>query len=70
MAAEEENNLIKLASKRIPIFKTSNTSFGVALINKIIKQNIKAISNYEIVVLEKHHKQKKDSPSGTALCFI
>lgn len=68
--SENELNLINLASKKIPIFKTSNTSLGIAFINKIIKENTSAISNYEIILLEKHHKLKKDSPSGTAVEFI
>ena len=67
---EQDLNLIKAASRAIPIFKTSNTSFGVALINKIIKDNVLAFANYDLFVLEKHHKNKKDAPSGSAKTII
>lgn len=67
---DKELELINAASKVIPIFKTTNTSLGVALINKIIRENISAISSYDLCVLEKHHKNKKDAPSGTAKTIL
>lgn len=67
---EDELKLIEKASEVIPIFKTTNTSFGVALINKIIKENINSFCNFDICVLEKHHRNKKDSPSGTAKTIL
>lgn len=67
---ESEMKLIEKASRIIPIFKTSNTSYGIALINKIIKDNIPNFADYDVFVFEKHHKNKKDAPSGTAKTII
>lgn len=64
----QEQKIIS-ASKKIPIFKTANTSLGIALIKKILNDYNKIISKYEIAIIDKHHSQKKDSPSGTAKMF-
>ena len=62
-------NLINDASKEIPIFKSANMSIGINLIANIIKKaaNILYDNNFDIEILEKHHNQKIDAPSGTAL---
>ncbi len=66
--SDEELYKIKETSKIIPIFKSANMSIGVNLINNILK-DISAMlyKNYDIEIIEKHHNQKVDSPSGTAL---
>jgi 4-hydroxy-tetrahydrodipicolinate reductase len=59
---------LDISSKHCPILYSSNFSIGIALINKFIKtlpSHFIALS--DISILEKHHKEKKDSPSGTAL---
>ncbi|MBP2033373.1 4-hydroxy-tetrahydrodipicolinate reductase [Clostridium algifaecis] len=55
-------------SKEIPVFRSANMSIGVNVVNNILK-NISALlyKNFDIEVIEKHHNQKVDSPSGTAL---
>lgn len=61
---EEE---IKTASQSIAIFKSSNFSYGVFVLNKLLAQAIQYLENdYEMDVFDAHHKYKKDSPSGTA----
>lgn len=66
--SEEQRNAIKAASNEIPVFNSANMSIGINLINNILK-DISAIlyENYDIEIVEKHHNQKVDSPSGTAL---
>lgn len=66
--SEEELNLIQEASKEIPVFRSANMSIGINLINNILK-DISAMlyENYDIEIVEKHHNQKVDAPSGTAL---
>ncbi|MEA4827581.1 MAG: 4-hydroxy-tetrahydrodipicolinate reductase [Clostridium sp.] len=65
-----EDQLVKIkeASDKIPVFRSANMSIGINLINSILK-NISAMlyENYDIEIIEKHHNQKVDSPSGTAL---
>jgi 4-hydroxy-tetrahydrodipicolinate reductase len=64
----DDETRIHEASKQIPIFKSSNLSYGVHLIKKILNQYTKDLENeYDIEIIEKHHKHKVDAPSGTAL---
>lgn len=63
----EQENMIKEYSKNLPIFKSSNMSFDINLMSKIVAEVAKKLSNADIEIIETHHNQKKDSPSGTAL---
>ena len=67
---KQQEQKIFLASKKITIIKTANTSLGVALINKILNDYSKILKDYKISILEKHHINKKDAPSGTAVKFL
>tara|TARA_Y100000590_G_scaffold91505_1_gene103284 strand:+ start:7401 stop:8141 length:741 start_codon:yes stop_codon:yes gene_type:complete len=59
------------ASKSIPILKAPNTSIGIALLKKLIDSSASSFSIFEdIKVTEKHHKDKKDLPSGTSLDLV
>lgn len=59
---------IEEASSQIPIFQSYNTSFGVQMLTKIVKMVAKEFfdNGFDIEILEKHHNQKIDAPSGTA----
>ena len=60
---------IEELSKEIPIFKSANMSLGINLISNLLKR-ASAILNengFDIEIIEKHHNQKIDAPSGTAL---
>lgn len=63
----EQQNQIVDASKQIPIFQSANMSYEVTLINHIIAELSQKLPEAEIEIVETHHDQKKDSPSGTAL---
>lgn len=61
-------DLINTKSNVIPIFKSANMSYGINLINILLKKITPLLyDNYDIELIEKHHNQKVDSPSGTAL---
>lgn len=66
--SEEQLESIKEASKQIPIFQSYNTSFGISKLTQIVKSVVKEFydANFDIEILEKHHNQKVDAPSGTA----
>lgn len=66
--SDDQLNYIKESSKIVPVFRSANMSIGVNVVNSILKQ-ISAFlyQNYDIEIIEKHHNQKVDSPSGTAL---
>lgn len=63
----EELSLIEDAEKVIPIFRSANMSLGVNLICQLAKKAAKLLPDFDIEIIEKHHNQKVDSPSGTAL---
>lgn len=66
--SEEELNVIKDASKEIPIFKSANMSLGVNILINLVKEAAKILQqDFDIEIIEKHHNMKKDAPSGTAL---
>lgn len=63
---DEETKRIIEYSEAIPIFKCSNMSYTINLIGKLLSYITPMLSYMDIEILEKHHKNKKDSPSGTA----
>ncbi len=64
----EQIEKIKEASKKIPVFFTANMSLGVNLICSLAKKAASFLgSDFDIEIIEKHHNQKLDAPSGTAL---
>ena len=65
---KQQNHLIKNYSKKIAIFKSSNMSLGINLLEYIVNILSKKIpNNYYIGINDDHHKNKIDYPSGTAL---
>jgi len=66
---QKETNLLKKASKKIPILYSSNMSLGVNLLFELVRQTSLALKDidYDIEISETHHKHKKDAPSGTAI---
>ncbi len=64
---DSDITLIKDASKHIPIVQTANTSLGVNVLKQILRTISPLLSeDYDIEIVEKHHNQKLDAPSGTA----
>ena len=63
-----DHKMIDDAAKAIPILQATNTSLGVNVLLAIVAQTAQQLgSDYDIEIVEAHHNQKKDSPSGTAL---
>lgn len=59
---------IKDAAKVIPVFFTFNMSLGVNLICSLAKKAASVLGDsFDIEIIEKHHNQKIDAPSGTAI---
>ena len=56
------------AAKAAPIFRSANMSLGVSVLRRLAGTAAKALGEgYDIEIVEKHHRMKVDSPSGTAL---
>jgi 4-hydroxy-tetrahydrodipicolinate reductase len=62
--------LIEQASRTIPVFNSANMSLGVNLVMDLVKKAARLLeTNFDIEIIEKHHNQKLDAPSGTALAI-
>ena len=64
---DEEKAAIDKASESVAIFQSANMSVGIALLNRLVKQAAEIFPQAEVEIIEAHHDQKKDAPSGTAL---
>lgn len=66
--SETQVEQIKKTSEIIPIFYSRNMSLGINLLLELAQQATKFLgSDFDIEIIEKHHNQKIDAPSGTAL---
>jgi len=64
----EQKKAIQAASKKIPVFMSSNMSLGISLLNELAKKAAQFLGDgCDISIIEQHHKMKVDAPSGTAL---
>lgn len=70
LSAEQLEKVAK-ASKKVAILKSANMSLGVNTLMKVLKLTTELIGQrgYDIEIVEKHHNQKVDAPSGTALAL-
>lgn len=65
---EEETALIRSMSAKFPVFMSANMSIGVSLLIELAQKAASLLGEgYDIEIIEKHHNQKLDAPSGTAL---
>ncbi len=65
--SDDELEVIEKASEKIAIFKSGNMSVGINLLIELSKKAAMALSDFDIEIIEQHHNQKLDAPSGTAL---
>lgn len=65
----QETEMIRDASKKIPLFYSQNMSLSVAILSCLAKIAAKALPECDIEIIEKHHNLKLDAPSGTALAL-
>lgn len=65
----EDGEKIRAAARHTPIVKSGNMSLGVNLLAALVRQAARALdgADFDIEVLEMHHRHKVDAPSGTAL---
>ncbi len=65
--SDEHIRSIEKASEKIAIVRSPNMSVGINLINVLLEKIVPILSDYEVEIVEIHHRNKKDAPSGTAL---
>ncbi|HJC54884.1 MAG TPA: 4-hydroxy-tetrahydrodipicolinate reductase [Candidatus Gemmiger stercoravium] len=67
LSAGEEARL-EAASEQVPVFRSANMSLGVNVLIELCKQAVTLFGGeFDIEIVEKHHHNKLDAPSGTAL---
>ncbi len=66
---EEQVAFVHQAALKIPILFSANMSLGINLMANLVKKATQVLTgaNFDIEIIEKHHNQKVDAPSGTAL---
>ena len=69
--SDEQLARVKESSKKVAILKSANMSLGINTLMKLLKDaaNVFAPAGYDIEIVEKHHNQKVDAPSGTAIAL-
>ena len=61
---------IEHASKSIAVLRAANTSLGVAILSDLVERAARALGpEWDVEILEMHHRNKADAPSGTALAL-
>ena len=69
--SEEQTEKMHKASEKTAVLKSANMSMGINLLLKLLKDAAKVLApaGYDIELVERHHNQKVDAPSGTALAL-
>ena len=67
-AAEEE--AVRAAAARVPVVRAANFSLGVAALRRAVRAALEVLPpGWDLEIVERHHRMKADSPSGTALAL-
>ena len=69
--SEEQLGRVQEASKKVAVLKSANMSLGVNMLLKLLQDATKILApaGFDIEIVERHHNQKVDAPSGTALAM-
>lgn len=64
---DHQLNLMQEVSNKAPILYATNMSLGIAILNKLVSMVSEKLRDFDIEIVEQHHRYKVDAPSGTAL---
>ena len=64
---DKELSMIAEAAQLIPILRSANMSLGVNVLTELVSMAARTLEGFDIEIVEKHHRMKVDSPSGTAI---
>ena len=66
--SEELQLKVVQLSRTVPVFKSANMSMGINVLSELCKRASAILGvNYDVEIVEQHHHNKLDAPSGTAL---
>lgn len=67
---DEQMHKVREASESVAIFRSANMSLGIAILSKLASEAAAILgSNFDVEIIERHHRKKLDAPSGTALAL-
>ncbi|MBP3646585.1 MAG: 4-hydroxy-tetrahydrodipicolinate reductase [Clostridia bacterium] len=64
---EQELAMIAEAAEVVPVLRSANMSLGVNVLCELVRMAARTLDGFDIEIVEKHHRMKADSPSGTAV---
>lgn len=69
--SDEQTDKVRLAGTRVAILMSANMSLGINLLTELLREAapVLAPAGFDMEIVEKHHAQEKDAPSGTALAL-
>ena len=69
--SEEQLQKVEVAGTKVAVLRSANMSLGINLLMKLLKEaaSVLAPAGFDIELVEKHHNQKVDAPSGTAIAL-
>ncbi|MBR2067666.1 MAG: 4-hydroxy-tetrahydrodipicolinate reductase [Solobacterium sp.] len=68
---EKHNQILEEIAKSHPVFYSANFSYGIAVMQKVLQLATKLLAkDYDMELVEMHHNQKADAPSGTAKAIL
>lgn len=69
--SEAQLEKVKATAEKTAVLKSANMSLGINMLLKLLKEAAQILSpaGFDIEIVEKHHNQKLDAPSGTALAL-
>jgi len=65
----EQVDTLREASETIPVWYARNMSHGIGVLQRLLPRIAAALADYDIELIEAHHRHKVDAPSGTALAL-
>ncbi len=69
--SDEQLARVKAESEKVALLRSANMSLGINLLEKLLKQAVQTLADadFDVEIEERHHRMKKDAPSGTAIAL-
>ncbi|MCK1976682.1 4-hydroxy-tetrahydrodipicolinate reductase [Jeotgalicoccus huakuii] len=67
---EEIVSLLEKRAESSPVFFSANMSYGVNVLNNLLKKALSELKDYDLELIERHHNKKVDAPSGTLVKLL
>lgn len=68
--SDDQLDELRTAAARVPILHATNFSLGIAVLRAILPTLVRALADWDVEIVEHHHRHKRDAPSGTALALL